>query len=101
MILIAGYADVGPGLAFLLLLMLSSAGLAVLLFRSLSKSTRLGAGKRYVLAAGFLQAWLVYFWARGCASEISRQTLEWAWVVSLGIVVVSLTATFLGCRPKG
>jgi hypothetical protein len=88
----AVYADVGAGLAFLLLLALSSVGLAVVLLQVLLKPGKLRGPKPYLVAIGLLQAWPVYFWARFDASEVSRSVLEWAWFTSLGVAVASLVA---------
>jgi hypothetical protein len=95
LMLFAAYADVGAGLAFLLLLALSSAGLVVVLSRARLSPETLRNAKLYIIAIGFLQAWLLYLWARLNPSQVPRPTLEWLWLGSLGIVVVALAAAII------
>ena len=84
----AAYADVGAGLAFLLLLTPSVLGLVTVLFSVLWRPARLRGFKWYALFVAFLQAWLVFFWARN-RSDVPRGTLEWVWLGSLVIVIVA------------
>src|SRR5687768_16030098 len=44
----------------------------------------------YLVITCCLQAWSVYFWARFGSLEVSRTTLEWIWLGSLGLVIVAL-----------
>jgi hypothetical protein len=88
----AAYADVGAGLAFLLLLTLSSLGSAVVLLDALCRPAFLRGWKRFAVTAGLLQAWAVWLWARNNA-EVSRGTLEWVWLGSLVVVIAALAAS--------
>ena len=85
----AAYADVGAGLAFLLLLTLSSLGLVVVVCGALLRVVRLRSLRWVALMAGLLQAWAVWLWARN-NSAVSRVTLEWVWLGSLVVVIAAL-----------
>jgi len=86
----AAYADAGQGLAFLLLLCLSTGGLALLGFR-LMRSTQRPHWSAAALGIGLLQAWPLFLSIRTGALQISRGATEWLWLTSLLLAVFSLT----------
>lgn len=96
----AAYADVGAGLAFLLLLALSGLGLAVLLVRTLSAPRALRGPTPYAALVGLLQAWALYLCVRFGVLSVPRRTLEWLWLGSLLIVVASVAAFLVIGRPR-
>jgi hypothetical protein len=88
--IIAEYADVGPGIAFLLLIGLSVAGVGVLYLRLLERPERLRRPKLWMLAAGSLQALAVYWWESSSFDAVDRSTLGWICLGSLLLALASL-----------
>jgi hypothetical protein len=88
--ILAEYGDVGPGIAFLLLIGLSLAGVGVLYFRLLQRPERLRRPKLWMLTAGALQALAVYWWESSNFATVDRRTLEQVCLGSLLLASASL-----------
>jgi hypothetical protein len=98
-VVFAAFADVGAGLAFLLLLGLSAAGLAVIAVRALLRPTARRSPLLYAAVLGLLQAWLVYLWAREALAD-SRRAVEWVWLGSLCVVIAALVGATAAGRQR-
>ncbi|HEV3300210.1 MAG TPA: hypothetical protein VG055_11240 [Planctomycetaceae bacterium] len=88
--IIAEYADVGPGIAFLLLIGLSVVGVGVLYLRLVECPERLRHPKLWMLAAGSLQALAVYWWESSNFDTVDRSTLKRVCLGSLLLASASL-----------
>lgn len=91
------YADVGAGMAFLVLLALSCLGLAVIVVRALLRPAILRTPVLYIAAIGLLQAWVVYLWALRALAD-SRRTVECIWLGSLCVVLLAIVASVVAGR---